>query len=75
MILYYRRTPTRFITGTESTSDTDRENTGCETTESESVEDDESEDDGILRDSHRLNNNSHRLNNKFIIIKSMETAH
>ena len=51
MTLLYRQTPTWFITGTESTSDTDSENTGCETTESESVEDDESEDDGILRDS------------------------
>ena len=75
MTLLYRQTPTWYITGTESTSDTDSENAGCETTESESVEDDESEDDGILRDSHRLNDNSHRPNNKFIIIKSMETAH
>ena len=51
MTLLYWQTPTWFITGTESTSDTDSENTGCETTESESVEDDESKDDGILRDS------------------------
>ena len=51
MTRFYRQTPTRFITGGESTTDTDSESTGCETTESESVADDESEDDGILRDS------------------------
>ena len=56
MTLLYRQTPTWFITGTESTSDTDSENTGCETTESESVEDDESEDDW---DSERQHTRAH----------------